>query len=508
MKAHLSHLVLVPLLLLLACVERGSLDQPSTLTFAVPGWMAETVLSPYGGFTAQFLVFSPVVRRSGDGVEPYLARSWEQLDDDTWTVHLRPDVRWHDGEPFTARDIEFTLELLSHPEVAWLSPSAYSITVLDDTTYTIVTRGRRGIGTPEDFWQTYYPRHLLEGMEPARFIEWEFWMAPVGTGPYRHLRTDPGVVIELEANPDFFRGPPRVQRVRLKLGVESVTELLAGEVDGMPYVSWLELSKLEDDPRFTPYYNVNPRELKALIWNHAHPALGDVRVRKALTMAIDRRALMQVLNFPDDVPILDAAVAPGDWQRGELPEPWPHDPGAAATLLDEAGWRDLDGDGMRTRDDASLELTIIVAGQEEQQAAVFVQDQLRRVGVRAEVQQLGTPFEVLEAGDYDAILLLTLSHGGEGTSPQSLGYLLGEGGPVQYANPRVSALLREAGVIKEAEALDAVFREIGRIIHEENPVTVLYPNVWNWVVNDRVKGLESWHRYDPLWYIEDVWVEG
>lgn len=466
--------------------------------------MTETVLSPYGGFTAQFLVFSPLVRKKGETVEPYLARSWERDDDGTWTVHLRSDVRWHDGEPFTARDIEFTLALLSDPNIAWLGSDSYSLTVLDDTTYRISSRWT---GTPEDFWTVYYPRHLLKDMDPARFLEWEFWRRPVGIGPYRHVRTDPGIVIELEANRDFFRGRPRVPRVRLKLGVQSVTELLSGGVDGMPRVSWLELTKLKDDPRFTAYYSVNTRELRALVWNQAHPALGDVRVRKALTLAIDRRALMRVLNLPDDIPILDAAVAPGDWQRGELPEPWPYDRAGAAALLDEAGWRDEDGDGTRERGGTALTFTILVNVQEERQAAVFVQDQFRGVGVRAEIQPVQNIFERLATGDFDAVLMLALSHPGDGTaSPESLASLLAPGGPAQYGNPRVAELLAEAASVKDPDSLDVIFREIGRIIHEEIPVTVLYPIAWNWVVSDRVKGLKSPDRYDPLSYIEDVWV--
>lgn len=72
---------------------------------------------------------------------------------------------------------------------------------------------------------------------------------------------------------------------------------------------------------------------------------------------------------------------------------------------------------------------------------------------------------------------------------------------------RVAALLREAAHVTDPDTLDVLWREMGRIIRAEVPLTVLHPLVWNWVVNDRVGGLESRRRDDPLWYIEDVWIE-
>lgn len=159
-------------------------SNPSTLTILVQG--DEHVLSLWWDVPPKFVVFLPLVTRNAQGeLEGALARRWEHSADfRTWTIHLRTDVRWHDGVPFTAHDVKFTLDLLPHPEVLWASPNAYRVTVLDDTTYTITYRDR-GYGSPLDEWTVYYPRHLLEGLDPADVGEWEFWLRPVGNGPYR-----------------------------------------------------------------------------------------------------------------------------------------------------------------------------------------------------------------------------------------------------------------------------------------------------------------------------------
>jgi peptide/nickel transport system substrate-binding protein len=489
--------------------ESGTLELGgSELTFAT-GWLGNNVLSPWGGFTAQFLVFSPLVKRVPGGEDqPHLARSWERSEDgSTWTVHLRSDVRWHDGRPFTARDVEFTLTLLSHPDLAWVSPDAFSLTVHDDSTYTIVSRTSR-IGTPDDFWTVFYPRHLVQELPPGELPNWSFWNSPVGTGPYRHVRSDPGNVIELELNRDYFEEPPRVQRIRLRLGVQSFTALLSGEVDGIPYLSWTDLETIRDDPRFTAYFGINPAELHALVWNLEHPALSDVQVRRALTLAIDRKSLMYALALPEELPVLDGPAPAQDWERRKLPEPWPHDPRRAEALLEEAGWLDLDGNGFREKAGEELSFTTLMISPESERAAVFVQEQLARVGARMEVTPNAALYDRLRARDFDAVLILTLSHfQGNGTMPQAVQYLLGSGGPVGYSNAELDSLIAAAVKTKDPDQHATITRGITGIIHRDLPMTVLYPKAWNWAVSSRVRGLESPHRYDPLWFIEQVWVE-
>jgi peptide/nickel transport system substrate-binding protein len=490
------------------CQEpRAGPDEASTVTLLTP--LGENVLSPYGGFTAQFLVFNPLVRRGEEGkMEGLLARSWEHDPaTNTWTVHLRTDVLWHDGAPFTSRDVEFTMSLYSHPEIMWLPPDAYELEVLDDSTYTITAHTSLSFGTPNDFWIVYYPRHLLVDEDPAEFTEWHFWRSPVGTGPYRHVRTEPLTMVELEANPQYFGGEPAIQRVRLKLGGETLPELLSGAVDGAPYVPWQDVGKLLEDPRQRIYYNINHHETTALVWNHRHSALADATVRQALTMAIDRRALMGLLHLPAETPVLD--VPPTDEQIREerFPERWPCDPQRAGAMLDEAGWRDADGNGVRERGGEELALSFLVPADEEETAAVFVQDQLGRVGVRVEIERRDALaiFERVQVGDFDAVVFLITSHlhGGE----QDISHLYGPDSPIGYRNPAIVELLERAIQTGSPEARASVYPELAPLLEADLPITPLYPRVWNWVVHERIRGLSNGRMYDPLWNMEDLWIE-
>ncbi|MEJ2342631.1 MAG: ABC transporter substrate-binding protein, partial [Gemmatimonadales bacterium] len=144
-----------------------------------------------------------------------------------------------------AHDVAFTIDLLMHPDVAQIPAGAFSVTALDDSTYTVdiatsdhrtvtpMARTRRGIPLP---------KHLLEDLDPASFFEWEFWLKPVGNGPYRYVRHTPQTMVDLEANPDFYLGPPAIKRVVLKFsGENQLVELLSENVDVALYVEWADL---------------------------------------------------------------------------------------------------------------------------------------------------------------------------------------------------------------------------------------------------------------------------
>ena len=141
-------------------------------------------------------------------LEPRLAQSWEHSPDyREWTYHLRTDVRWSDGVPVTAHDVKFTLDLLSLPELdQW---DFDSVTVLDDFTVKVRRPSNTGY-VPYQGGIVHYPKHVLEHLEPKKFMEWDFWLHPtVSAGPYRFVQYLPETMMELEANPNYFRGKPK-----------------------------------------------------------------------------------------------------------------------------------------------------------------------------------------------------------------------------------------------------------------------------------------------------------
>ena len=465
-------------------------------------------LNPDFDHTARFLVFLPLVTYDENGeLAGRLVERWEHSSDyRTWTFHLRQDVRWHDGVPVTAHDIKFTLELLTHPDVLELDPGEYeSMTVLDDSTITI----RYTLPTDAlDGFTVYYPRHLLEGLDTKEAYAWEFWTHPVGNGPYRFVRYLPETMMEFEANPDFYKGKPKIERVVLKFTGDAgpgLTELLSGNVDVVMYANPAQIPMLAADPRFRFYHGINEGVARAIYWQHDHPLFRDARVRRALTLAINRRELLKVLNLPEDLPLVDGVYTRRQLRRGELPDPLPYDPSQARTLLDAAGWRDVDGDGVREREGKAARFTALVSTMPQfVEIGVYVQDQLRRVGVRMDVQygDNGMILEKTRTGNFDAAFTFFVP--GESNWFQRY---FSEDFPLGYRNAEVLNLIDRAKTTGDPDAEDHIYRRLSEIFREDVPITLLFPRVEYTFVHRRIRGLSSPWRGNPVAHMEYLWLE-
>ncbi|MGK2934017.1 MAG: ABC transporter substrate-binding protein, partial [Gemmatimonadaceae bacterium] len=338
-----------------------------------------------------------------------LARSWEHSPDyRTWSYSLRPNVRWHDGVRVTAHDVKFTFELMSHPDVLRRAPGSYTTVVPDDSTF-VITYAGSSIPTEPEHWPSILPKHLLEGLDPGKYASWEFWKAPVGNGPYRYVRHVPKTFMEFEANPDYALTKPKINRVIVKFGPPSVTELLSGNVDAVSHFVRSDVITVKNDPRFRVYYEVwdDIRSQLAIIWNQRNPILADARVRRALTLAIDRRDLLRVLSMWEGLPTMDGVFTERQYWRRELPAALPHDPQGARELLEQAGWRDRNANGIRERDGRELSFSLTTVVPWSEAAAVYVQAQFRQVGVRMDIVGLENLAlrERLETGRFDAAIV-------------------------------------------------------------------------------------------------------
>lgn len=469
-------------------------------------------LHEYWEMPATHLMFLPLVvgdDETGE-VQPELAERWEHSEDyREWTFFLRKDVTWHDGVPVTAHDIKFTLDVLrGHPAIWGWGGDASPVEVLDDFTFKVTHNEPTD---PLEFfatWHVYYPKHLLEGLDPKEFWTWDFWTKPVGNGPYRYVRHVPKTMVEVEANPDYYRGKPRIGRVILKFSQEpSLVELLSGNVDALTYVGRDMVLTLSGDDRFRSYHRWGYGTMEAIYWNHRNPLFTSPEVRRALTMAINRRALADVLNYPEGVPIMDAITTRRQEQQGLYPEPLPYDPERARQLLEGEGWRDTDGDGVRERDGEEFRF-ISITDPEREKIAIYVQDQFRRVGIGMEIQVLDHNIILgrIKSGEFDdAGIFLSLNW----TNQPSFGHvrMFGEDSPFGYHNPEMIRLLNLAKDPIDPDERDRIYQEIMPIFSADLPITLLLPQVQTYIVHRRIKGLSSPYRADPVWFMEDLWIE-
>ncbi len=493
-------------------------DRSSTMTVLVVGSAAAQMRL----YELKYLLFLPLGRQDGLETIPALAQSWEHSPDyRAWTIHLRDDVRWHDGVPVTAHDVAFSLELFRHPDVifparVWGLDSAV---VLDEHAITLfVTQPTHY--PPLGGWAVYFPRHLLHDLDPADFYEWEFWNRPVGNGPYRLVRHIPQTMLEFEANHDFYGGEPPINNVVAKLSsANPVIELTSGAADAATNLKPADLLNLEADPRFVTYYQNDWSELYLVYWNHRHPLFTDARVRRALNHVVDRRELARVLNLPEEIPLMgglgnDGGLDPHRrraWDR--IP---PYDPEKAERLLDQAGWIDRDGDGTRERDGREARFTLL-APQAWSLAAVaqglFIQDQLRRVGVAVEVRPMEIPVvrEALRSGEFEAAIIW------ENQDPHTILWTW-FGGPADpgdrtgdepvrfgYDDPEVARLLELVLATPDPEAQDTLYTRINETLRRDMPVMLLFPGVYRYVAHRRIRGFrQGWGWLD---HTEELWIE-
>ncbi len=486
--------------------DASSASRPGTVIMAIPR-MRDILPDEV---ELDFLPFSRLADRDEHGeYVPLLAERWDRgADNLEWTYHLRRDVRWHDGQPFTAHDVKFTLDLLSHPDV--LTYSFDSVTVVDDHTVSVRVPRWQNNGYQDDI--VFYPRHLLAHLDPKQFMSWEFWTRPVGTGPFRFVRFVPETLIEFEANPDYFRGKPRIERLILKVvGNAGVTELLSGQVDiTLDGGDSTHISRVVADPRFRAYLNVTSGPW-AIFWKHSHPLFRDPGVRRALTLAIDRQECLGILNLPGDLAPIDGVFlrkctgclsGPG-WSRGELSKPLPFDPGEAGTLLDAAGWRYRQSDGLREHDGHPFRFTALVRNDHDlPRLAVLVQAQLRRVGVEMRIQIMdeGAVGSRMQAGDFEAAL---------GWYQWSTGFqerAFGRGNTNGYSNPEAFRLIDAAVAAQSDDELEEIYRELTAVYRADMPVTALVPRTSVCFAHRRVRGLKTLRAY-PDRYMEDFWLE-
>ncbi|HUP20930.1 MAG TPA: ABC transporter substrate-binding protein [Gemmatimonadota bacterium] len=466
-------------------------DQESTLTILHLG--ADLTFGAQHFTPAKFLVFEPMAWLDREGrTVPRLARAWSHSPDfREWTYHLRTDARWHDGVPVTSRDVKWTVERFARPDIAYYW-DLEEVLAPDDST--VVIRTSRPRGEP-DAYTVYYPEHLLRDLDPDLIWEWEFWKRPVGNGPFRFSRRVPLTLWEFEPNADYYGGRPVLDRVRVRVGGgDPLVELRSGNVDALVQVDRALLPKIERDARFRAYYEVQNWS-DAIWWNQRHPFLAEVAVRRALTHAIDRRELQRLLELPEFLPIADVPLDQRQLLRDDLPPPYAFDPGEAARLLDAAGWRDGDGDGIRERRGVRAAFTAL-AGPGSDFAAVYVREALLRVGVAMEIQLLpDAPRRQVAAGEFEAAF--------DRFIPAQTRWFGGLG----YENDRMRGILAAIDTAADPAIRASLSRELWPDFLRDLPLTLLGPQVTTYVAHRRVHGLSTPWGANPYEQAPWIWLE-
>lgn len=463
--------------------NRSSNVGSTTLTIHVPN-LDERLLGPLGA-NPWFLVFLGLADSSEPSEEPKprLLDRWEHTPDYTkWTLHVRDGLKWGDGMPVTAEDVKFSLEMWTNPNIGYEYPFHEKITVLDSHNLEITFKQPISSTVFTFNWLAMLPKHLLEPLDLDHIFSWPFWVQPIGNGPYRYVRHIPGVMTELEVNPDYYGETPGIERVVLRFGGNGLTELLSGNVDIATGIKPLQAVQLAQDPRFKIFSKVKYKSHVGIIWNHRNALFQDATVRKALTLSINRRELNQILDYPDDLPIFDVPATMRHHRKGMVPEAMPFDPERAARLLTEAGWVDIDNDGIREKNGQSFRFTLSITAQEATYA-VYIQDQYRRIGVHMDIatfDRMALWAKVREPHNFDAVIHAQNHIEGYKDFPYS-----------GYKNPELNRLRDAIWYTIDQEAADQNLKKLWKIVEADIPFTYLHPTLSYLAAHRRVKGLQN-----------------
>lgn len=356
-----------------------------------------------------------------DEPQPWLATSVTARDSTTWEVKLRDDVRWHDGEEFTAADVAFTVDYFKEsPTGRWTHhvsevPEIERVEVVDESTavfHCAYPCPFLGSVTLADL--PIIPEHVWEDVEDPKAHE----ELPVGTGPYELAEYDSSTQYRFEANEDYFAGTPRVERLVMPIiGDPSTafTALRSGELDAVDRRVPPELLDQFQTSEELRVASTSPLSFPELRMNFEAAPFDRPVFRRALSKAVDREQLLETVALGQGHAATQGYVHPDSpWSAPDVGNT--HEPDAARSLLEEAGFADGDGDGVR--EDAAgqpLGFSIKVAGNEPThvRAAELLAEQFGAVGLDVDVQSLdaGTIGNLFSSRDFETYVNTITAHG-------------------------------------------------------------------------------------------------
>ncbi|MEZ4587037.1 MAG: ABC transporter substrate-binding protein [Gemmatimonadales bacterium] len=477
------------------------------------------VIAPdIGSILVNKIVFPGLVRPNESlEPEPDLAERWEVSDDGTvYTFHLRPGVVWHDGAPFTARDVAFTFDRIADSTTGTLLWSDFapidSVRTPDSLTV-------------EFFLEAPYAPFLTllghnAGIIPAHAFppgaslrdQVAFNRSrPIGTGPYRVSESVPGSYLVLTANERYHGAQPSIPTIVVKIVPDvnaQVAQLRAGELDLITLEPAL-LPGVEDDPDLR-IEQVGVPQHYYVGFNQDLPRFEPAAVRRALMLAVDRQAIIDgVLKGHADYPQGTIPIVLRAYYAADLPR-IPHDTAAALALLAEAGWR-RSADG-KLRDQAGdpfrFSMMIDKGNPSREQAALAVQQDLARIGIEVTLQTLefsALVRDYLLPRNYEAVLVWWNTP----LDPDQYSYYATDqaNNDYGYSNPAADSLLLAGRRAVDPEARAAAYRAFQAVEAEDPPVLVLYYPRELQVHRARLSGIPRLGIRDALRHVERFRLE-
>jgi len=476
-------------------------------------------------------------------MEPFapseLVVSWQASKDKLYDkVVIRNDLVWSDGKPITAHDVVFSFKTIMNPDVP--VPAVRQGTDLirwieayDDQTFVIFHK--EALST--NVWNCNFPvipRHIYENSieEDPKLVDSPYHqkqeLNPVCGGPYRVIKRVKGQEVILERRESWYmrdgkqvRPKPNFKLIRFRVIEDNNTARLAlndGLLDEMEMQPRQWVEQTNDDAFYRLNTKARGRQWVYYYfgWNTKTPYFSDVRVRKAMSYAVNYDHILNTLNY--GLYERSLGIFPREaWMASKKERtPYQQDLHQAEDLLEEAGWVDTDGDGIRDKlvDGRKVKFAFQLMCSNDQSRidiSTSLANSLRQLGIECTVRP--TEFTVMQQKSKDHQFEAMFGGWGTGTDPDTAENLWKTGESrnyTQYSNPKVDALFRQGKLELNQEKRAAAYAEIDDILWEDQPYTWLYTRSAFYGFNKKLRGYEFSPRgpyhyspgFDAIWSVK------
>ena len=453
-----------------------------------------------------------------------LASSWDISDDGlTYTFHLVENAVWHDGQPFTADDVIYTLTAMASPTYTggassrvlgiegasdYQAGTATSVSGLSapDTKTVVVKLASPNAAFLGNMYTAILPKHVLESVDPADWATADFNRSPIGTGKYKFVSWQAGQYIELQKNPDYWGTAPSIDHVFVRFGDETTltAALCNNEIDVLYGLSTADVDTI-NAVQNVDVYQYEQLSLYYIGLNLLCESLSDLKVRQALSYALDKKTMVATV-FGDYGYAADDIFPDGHWSHSTTVATYPYDVAKAKSLLEEAGYTMNASTGYYEKNGQTLHLTYdLVTSTDGDNFAALVQQYWKAAGVELEIidqdfstlaftklfpqNSDGTQREVTA----DDFMCYTLGFGVEADPDEYRDYFTTSKGAgswnfIHYSNAQVDELFQKQLTLTDSDERAKCFHEIADLVSKDIPWIPLYGKFGLAGVNKSVSG--------------------
>ncbi len=452
------------------------------------------------------LVFSGLFKYNEEReLVPDLAESYELSEDEkTYTIKLRPDVLWHDGQKFSALDVQTTIDLIQTSEInSPLGNNLKGITTEAPDEHTIILTLKEPFA-PFLSSLTFgiLPTHVWSEIPILSFHLAEFNVKPIGTGPFKFksLKKDRSGNIksyELERNANYYGQPPYIEKFKFVFYTDLESLIEAGRknnVEGLGYVPKELKDSLSKNDNIKTYLLHLP-QYTAVFLNQKNALLKNIDIKQALAYSINKQEIIDTV-LSGEGEAIHGPILPGFVGYNPELKQYEFNPIKAQEILDNTGWTLEEGNEMRTKDGQELRFTLTTIDQPDFVASAnLLKDYWQKIGCGVELRIIdSTRIQkyVIKPRDFEALLVGEIV----GTDPDPYSFWHSSQGRDPglnlsvYVNKDVDQLLEEARKTTDPEQRRLKYLHFQNILADELPALFLYNPTYTYGLHKKVKGFE------------------